>query len=231
MHPDIIASVIDAENIAASGRWKALNEKILSRGGTEAAKHWHFQLFSELCCQTFSEYLSLKNAHGSPTRGDISLIAWRARNLLELRIWAAFFCSREENARRIYEDAGRDGRDLFKAFPKWGEATAQPAKWITDFATADSELVSNASKAGVDNLDGAYKAARDAAKSCGLEAEYAIGFKVLSKFAHPTALRLMLPPGEQMDALRDSFFSQGCALFGLTFTTLEAYICNDAVPW
>jgi hypothetical protein len=46
MHPDIIASVIDAESIGASGRWKALEEKILSRGGTEAAKHWHLQLFS-----------------------------------------------------------------------------------------------------------------------------------------------------------------------------------------
>ncbi len=48
---------------------------------------------------------------------------------------------------------------------------------------------------------------------------------MLSKFAHPTAMRILAPPDERTEALqRDYFFSQGCLFFTGTFSALEGQL-------
>ncbi len=232
MDPEITQSVDYAASIATSGRWTALNKQIIYYSGTpEAGGHWHFPLFSKLVFRVFHEYSALKTAYYEPKTDDLSLIAWRARNLLELRIWTVFFCRDEQSARRIYTDAGRDALDMVKAMVKWGKDTAQPDDWAGMFDDADSLLNERAALVGIDGLDGSYKAVSAAAKECGLEAEHALQFKLLSKFAHPTAMQIMGEMDDGAEQFRDLFFSRGCAVFSLTFDRLESYLSSDDPPW
>src|SRR5262245_22583984 len=123
MDAEFSRPIEEAANVAASGRWKAVNEQItLLASNPGQDNDWWVQLLGSLCFQVFSEYLSLKHAY-EETR-DESLLAWRARNLLELSVWSLFSAKSRANARRLYEDARRDVLGLFSAFTKWGTATA-----------------------------------------------------------------------------------------------------------
>ena len=233
MEAELIGSINDAAGIASSGRWKTFNERIVYYAGNhKAVKSWHFVLFASIWHQVCSEYHSLKDVYYTPSNNDLSLLAWRARNLLELRIWAVYFCRNEQSARRIYEDAGRDGLDVFKALTTWGKVADQEIDWETKFKDADAMLRERAIEAGIDDLDGTFKAVKDAAQECGLERDYRLQFKVLSKFAHPTAFQLVAPADDpSREPFRDAFFSQGCGLFALTFACLESYLDSDAAVW
>jgi hypothetical protein len=82
MDRELTGCVDDAVAIAASGRWAAINERIVHFAGTAAGgRYWHFPLFSSLYFRVFNEYLALKKAYYAPSTDDLSLIAWRARDL------------------------------------------------------------------------------------------------------------------------------------------------------
>ena len=153
--------VDEAANISGSGRWAAVNKRIEYLTANPGVDNdWWVQLFGSLCFQVFSEYLSLKRAH-EEKRAEASLLAWRARNLLELSVWCLYCSKSRENARRFYEDAGRDVLGLFSAFTKWGTATAQDPDWLDLFTGAKQKLSQRAASDGIGSLDGAYsKSAR-----------------------------------------------------------------------
>src|SRR3972149_6345690 len=131
MDPELSRLVNEAADIAASGRWAAVNARIEALAANPGPNNaWWVQLFGSLCSQNFGEYLSLKRAYENKQNDDAALLAWRARNLLELSVWSNYCAKSRENARRVYEDAGRDVRGIFDAFIKWGAATAQAADWL-----------------------------------------------------------------------------------------------------
>jgi hypothetical protein len=227
MDPQSSKLVDGAAAIASSGRWAAVNDRIetlAAHPGIDNA--WWVQLFGALCSHSFSEYLLLKKAYENRQRDDVPLLAWRARNLLELSIWSTYCAQNRENARRVFEDAGRDASDLFEAFVKWGTATAQSVDWSNRLAFAKQDLSERAfNNEGIDSLDGAYKQVSDAAKKCGLGDHFRVGNKFLSKFAHPTAMRMLSSPDEKREDLqRDMFFSFGCLFFTGAFNALESQI-------
>jgi hypothetical protein len=183
-----------------------------------------------LVLQCFSEYLLIKDAHAQKQRGDASLLAWRARNILELLVWSMYCAKSKDNARRLYEDAARDVRDVFSAFKAWGEKTAQSTDWLAAFTNAGQDLSQRAALVGIETLDGSYKQVRDASKECGIENHYALSFKMLSKFAHPTAMQILAPHDKERDAQqRDFFFSQGCLFFTGAFAELERVVNSSAL--
>jgi hypothetical protein len=96
-----------------------------------------------------------------------------------------------DNARRLYEDAGSDTLDLFAAFKAWGENTAQSTDWLDAFTNAGQDLSQRAALVGIETLDGSYKRVTDASTECAIENHYALSFKMLSKFAHPTAMQIL----------------------------------------
>lgn len=227
MDPESSRLVDDAAAIASSGRWAAVNDRIetlAAHPGIDNA--WWVQLFGALCWHNFSEYLLLKKAYQNRQRDDVPLLAWRGRNLLELSIWSTYCAQNRENARRVFEDAGRDARELFDAFIKWGTATTQSVDWSDRLASAKQDLSKRAlDNEGIDSLDGAYKQVSDAAKECGLGDHFRIGFKFLSKFAHPTAMRILSSPDEKREDLqRDMLFSLGCLFFTGAFNALDGQI-------
>ena len=94
------------------------------------------RVFASLCWHNFSEYLALKHAYENIRYDDLPLLAWHARSLLELSVWAMYSAKSTEHALRVYEDAGRDVRGIFDAFLKWGTATAQLPDWLDPISIA-----------------------------------------------------------------------------------------------
>jgi Family of unknown function (DUF5677) len=226
MDSEFAKLIDDAANVATSGRWAAVNAEITRLAANPGeGNEWYVQLIGSLCSQVFSEYLHLKNAYAA--EGDVSLLAWRARNLLELLVWSMYCSKSRENAHRLYEDAGRDVLGLFSAFETWGQAEAQPPNWLKPLATAKQALSQRATADGIENLDGSYKRVSDAAKECGIGEPYAVYFKILSKFAHPTSMQILAPPDEAKYALqRVCFFSRGCLFFKTAFVFLESALVH-----
>jgi hypothetical protein len=222
MDPEFSMLVDEAAAIAASGRWAAVNEKIKYLAANPGADNdWSVQLLASLCYQVFSEYLSLKRAHEEKC-SEASLLAWRTRNLLELSVWCLYCSKSRENARRFYEDAGRDVFGIFSAFTKWAVATAQGPNMVDLFTDAKQELSERAASDGIESLDGPYKKVHEAAKECGIGDPFSFSYRMLSKFAHPTAMQILAPLDEEKSVhQRDYFFSQGCLFFTGAFVALE----------
>ncbi|MGA2001162.1 MAG: DUF5677 domain-containing protein [Terriglobales bacterium] len=193
MDPEFFRLIHEAAGIASSGRWDAVNTRIEALAAHPGEGNaWWVQLLASLCSQLFSEYLSLKRAYENKQNDDAALLAWRARNLLELSVWSNYCTKSRDNARRVYEDAGRDVRGIYDAFLKWGVATEQPADWIDPIVTAKLDLSERARILdGIESLEGPYTKVSDAASLCGIGEHFQLSYKMLSKFAHPTAMRIL----------------------------------------
>ena len=220
--------VDDAAAIATSGRWDAVNVRLKFLAQNPGSGNgWWVQVFIGLCDRTFSEYLALKHAFADKERGDVALLAWRARNLFELSVWATYCARSRENARRLYEDAGRDVRGVFDAFIKWGTKTAQGTDWLIPIEKAVDDRAQEALSAGIESLEGRFKEVRDAAEECGIEST--LTNKMLSKFAHPTAMRILAGVDEAREALqRETFYSDGCLFFLGAFHALEGQLVSQS---
>ena len=220
--PGFSQFVADAANIKESGRWAAMNEKIVCLAKNPGVGNaWQVQLLGALCFQVFSEYGRLQDARAAE-RTDPSLLAWRARNLLELSVWSTYFASSRENARRLYEDAGRDAKNVLDVFEHWGQATGQPVDWLSAIADGKNELALRAASEGIASLDARYMRVEDAAGECRLKEMFKTMNKMLSKFAHPTAMQILgVADDEKQSLQRDMFYALGCCFFLGAFSTLE----------
>jgi hypothetical protein len=174
-----------------------------------------------LLAEIFSEYLKLRNAFDDQ-RFDDSFVAWLARNLLELSIWALYCEKSTANARRLYEDGGRDEMQIYSAFERWGTEASEPAEFLKIFDTAKQDLVRRAAAEGISFIDQDFKRVRDAAEECGLGNHFRPAFKLLSKFAHPTAIRMLgASDTAKVKLRRKEFFAWGCLYFRGAFDSVE----------
>lgn len=217
--------VHEASNIGTSGRWAAVNARIEQLCAIPGAGNaWWVEVFSSLCASVFSEYLSLKRAYEDP-RSEASLMAWRARNLLELSVWSIYCSKSRENAHCFYADGGRDVLGLFSAFDKWSAATGRERSDVGTVDQARGELSNRAAAKGIESLEGGYKPVSEAAKAVGMAEHFALSNKMLSKFAHPTAMQILAPPDDaKTNMQKDVFFSHGCLFFLGAFTALEGQL-------
>jgi hypothetical protein len=125
------------------------------------------------------------------------------------------------------KNAGRDVLGIYSAFEKWGTATAKETEFINLFSSAKQELSSRAAAGGIAFLDGEFKKVNEAAEEVGIGQHFRLSYKMLSKFAHPTARRILAPPDEARNALqRDCFFSQGCLYFRGAFDSIESQLAG-----
>ena len=211
-----------AADVAASGRWETLNKKIEALAANPIqGEEWRTQVLGGLVSQNFSEYVTLKHTFND-SRSDDSVLAWRARNLLELSVWALYCEKSRANARRLYEDYGRDAMGIYNAFERWGMATAKSTEFLAIFWDAKTDLARRAAAEGIDSVDADFKRVSEAADECGIGDQFKIAFKILSKFAHPTAIR-MLGAFDRTRAAhrRELFFAWGCLFFRGAFESLE----------
>ena len=215
-----------AAQIVTSGRWDALNATIerlaKSYGGREDV--WYLQTLSGSAFMSLTEYNLLKEANDQ-RRDTVSRLAWHSRNLLELSVWAVYCMGGIPHARRLYEDAGHDVTDMYSAFQKWGEATAQNADFISRFVSAKQDLAQRAAAEGVEELDASYRQVSTVANEIGMGEHFRVGFKLLSKWAHPTAMQMLGVVDENQIVLqRECFFSMGCLHFTGAFMAVESLL-------
>ncbi len=229
MHPEYAASIDDAASVATSGRWDAVNNRLkrLAARPNSPDEFWYVELLMALCAQVFSEYLLMKRAYEEGDSRDVSALAWRARNLLELSVWTTYCATNRESARRFYEDAARDLNGVWTAFKKWGEATAQGEEWFAPGKGAQEQLLNWARADGIEGATARYTDVAAAAQEVGIGEHFRLFNKVLSKFAHPTAMQILSSPDEVLKSVqRAHFFSRGCVFFVGAFTALEGSIMN-----
>ena len=212
-----------AASIAASGRWDAVNETVKHWAARPKRKDemWYGELFADLCFRVFHEYSALKEAYVAlPPKEDLAPLSWRARNLLELSVWVTFCATDRNKARQFFEDLGRDANNLLKAFQTRGQATKQSPdsfQWGMDVRDG---LANAALVRGVASIDGQFTGVADAAGAIGIGHHFTLMNKLLSKFAHPTAM-LILGNSETRRMQKDSVFANGCLFFVGAFVALE----------
>jgi hypothetical protein len=227
--PNPLAKMVDvAAQIGTSGRWDNLNsaiERLANYAGREDV--WYLQTLSGLSFLIMTDYNLLKEANEDQRRYTVSRLAWHARNLLELAVWANYCKGGIPNVRRLYEDAGRDVTDMYSAFQKWAETTAQDADFISRFAHAKQDLTQRAAVEGIEELDASYTRVRAVAKEIGMGDHFSVVFKLLSKWAHPTAMQMLgVASEDQIRLQREYFFSMGCLHFTGAFTAVESMLLS-----
>lgn len=163
-------------------------------------------------------------------RDKTALLAWRARNLLELSVWSLYCSKSRANARRFYEDAGRDALGILAAFTKWGTDTKQGPEWLDPITGHIQNLTQQAISDGISSPDGPYKRVLEAADEVGIGGHFAVSNKWLSKFAHPTAVRILMTPDKAKETVQnDMFYSQGCLFFAGAFQAVEDQLLQVAL--
>jgi hypothetical protein len=118
---------------------------------------------------------------------DIVVCALAARNMLEIFIWICFCMKSDANARRLHLDFIRDSIDLNRIMVAF--YSNSPPDIFTPIADSISEM---AAEVGVEEGDRRYKRIDRAADEAGLTGLYKTMNTALSKFAHPTALKMGL---------------------------------------
>lgn len=220
---ELAGFVEQAARIATSGRWDAVNKTVKKWAERPKRKDemWYGELFANLCFRVFHEYSALKEAYAAPPpKEDLALLSWRARNLLELSVWATFCATDQNKARQFFKDLGRDASDLLKVLQTWGEATNQSPDWFQQGADARDGIANAALVRGVASIDGQFTKVAAAAGEIGIAHHFTLMNKNLSKFAHPTAM-LILGNSETRKMQKDSVFANGCLFFVGAFTALE----------
>jgi hypothetical protein len=225
MRTEYLKPVTEAAGVAGSGRWAAINSQIKRLCANPGVGNaWRVEVLSSLCASVLYEYQSAKHAYEDPA-SEVALIAWRARNLLELSVWSIYCGKSEANIRTFYADGGRDVLGLLGAFEKWAKATEGDHGNAIAGRQAKKDLVARAAAEGVESLDGAYKLVSDAAKEVGMGANFALFNKLLSKFAHPTAMQVLAPPDDGKTKLqKEIFFSHACLFFNGAVSSLETQV-------
>jgi len=211
-----------ADDISKSGRWTIINDKIQRlTANPMPGNEWWVELFGKLCFRLFKEYLLLKRDYEAKHK-ETALLAWRSRNILELSIWCLYCSKSRENARRFFEDAGRDVLGVFDAFIKWGNAMYLDQAWLDHVTTGKKEIHRQASTEGIASLDGPYKKVGDAADEIGFGDHFRVGCRMLSKLAHPTAMEIVADINHAR--MNDVIFSHGCLCFMGAFNALEEQV-------
>ena len=142
-------------------------------------------------------------------RNEAEYLAWAARNLLELAVWAKFATASLQNAKRIQDDYVIDLAEMQEpvlrlvgkfepAHPK-REALEQQGEWLPR-TKAEMGLPRDSKHLKTGAL----------AREVGMAGEYFALNQVLSKVVHPTSFSILLSlPAEVSEELRSSFFGIG----------------------
>ena len=123
---------------------------------------------------------------------------------MELGVWAEH-CQSEKNAKEFVLDAKRDVNDVLKVPDGIFSNTYS-------FMAARTESIQQDKAMGFETLDSKYKTVSDAARELGKGEPFRVTNKLLSKYAHPTALQVVYNGGEAEEILKEKFYDLGMAL-------------------
>jgi hypothetical protein len=133
--------------------------------------------------------------HGVP----VSMVAWLARNILELLVWVRYCSKSPELAQQFLTDALRDTIEALDVGTKLAQNPSQ-------FVAAKEGLITTATDDGYENLDHSFTLVSAAAKEVGAGDLFKTYNKLLSKFAHPTAMLVFSNSGETQEHMKKRFY-------------------------
>ncbi len=196
-------------------------------------EEWHKQVVSSLVSEVAANCIRMRfllgrvdaTSHGEAgTKLTFPMLAYVVRNLLELGVWVQFCSKTKRNAERFHEDRFRDGLGFSEAARRLLATAGENAR-AADPVQAITTLKEAATKAGILSVDDSYTKVADAAKELGLQEFYTSVNKMLSKFAHPTAMALLAPP--EGEALAETF--AGLFAVGLVLATMSLGVAREHV--
>jgi len=214
--PDPIAAAHNLERIPV--RIRALSKAFVT--ANKEAKR--FPDWREYQIQMFMRYTGLYAADISEghRKGRLDSVAQAARNLMELSIWTQYCKASEENAKRFFDDTARDVREMMEVLQKlYTGVNKKPEKKIESILAA---MENTAAKFKIEDYDEDYTRVSDAAKKVGKRDIHSRIYKVMSKFAHPTALVLNIH--DSLPDLIDSFYEAGATLANACLAETEKCI-------
>jgi hypothetical protein len=229
MHPQIEQAIKDARTILVS-RLVPLSEKLGVIHAATGADNWYsdslMHLFSELTMAHSLLELTYNDERQLFILGKPSILAWRARNLLELSIWIYYFCHDRKCARRFYDDQARDMFDMMDGFKKLIAVMPTTEQSLHEVVQASKTRIAElAALQGMSDLDEQYTRVFQAARELQVGEFFASVNKFLSKFAHPTALIVFTFQDETHRAeMCEFFFAFGAIFFTVSFGELEQHV-------
>ncbi len=146
--------------------------------------------------------------------GRLETVAWLSRNLLELSTWIVYCLQSEMNAKQFVLDSARDANDAIKI----------PVEVFGySFEQAQQQNRSNAELYGFETLDDKYTRVISAAEKLGKKKQFVVTNKLLSKFAHPTAMAIVGKGTPAASLLKSRFYTLGKTLGDGALTYLRDY--------
>ena len=142
----------------------------------------------------------------------LSTVSWIARNLLELALWSEHCGTSKENAHVFMLDATRDAADMVNI--------PDGPLVLTSLKSVRQDLLDKAAADGFD-IEQAYQRMNKIANSLGREDTYKYFNKLLSKFAHPTAIAIFSLGSDTEQRLRAKFYELGRNLGGSALVFLN----------
>lgn len=217
--------VISAETLIDSPRWERLETKIIEGSPETFSSSQQRTVFYTLFFALRTEYDALNHDYKENKYTSRSLLAWRARNLLELNMWARFCCEDDVNAKIFFEEAGKDQLELQEKLEQWGKETNQSPEWFDEREKNKQDIHDQAKKHGITKLNSKFYSLLNISKTIGHDKAYKIHNKILSKFAHPTAMLLFsIESEDKLPRTAYYLFSQGCLFFYDGIARIEKFI-------
>src|ERR1039457_5478290 len=170
---------------------------------TKIWEPWHLSLWQHLIPEFVVSYKALI---ASCQQKDLSASAWMTRSLLELTVWVVYCVGSRDNAKRFYDDKARDAFDLLDHLKLFAALADKPDTTLSDLIDTTREaLVDRLPAEGYEDIDETYQKVHHAAKQLGLGPFFKNTNKLLSKFAHPTAMMVFSFPDEDSRAQASKF--------------------------
>lgn len=190
---------------------------------------WHVDLWQHLVSEFFLSHQALVVAYAAK---DVSSCAWRTRNLLELTVWVAYCIQSSENAKRFYDDKARDVFEMLDSVKGLAALGDTPDLNLSTLIDETRTRVEEKAKAlGYEDIDEAYQRVNNAAQEVGFGPFFGGINKMLSKFAHPTAMMVfsLLDEGDRNRACV-IFLVLGMILCMMAMQEFEAYVKKTVSP-
>ena len=214
-----------AHSVINTNRWDELEKKIVSAETNLFVNSRQQKVFFELLCALRTEYDSLEYDYRENKYTSRSLLAWRARNILEINTWLRFCCEETQNAEEFFKWAGEDQLELEDRLEKWGEDTDQPPEWFEKIERVRKYILDQSEERGIPDLKSKYRSPSEVAKAFDHDKNFKIHNKILSKFAHPTPMYILSKEqGEGLPKRAFYFYSQGCLFFHDAVSRLEIFL-------
>jgi hypothetical protein len=137
------------------------------------------------------------------------MVAWLSRNILELLIWIRYCAKSPELAQKFLTDSIRDIIETLEVGTKLASNPEQ-------IAGAKDILVKMAKEDGYEDLDEQFTFVWAAAREVEAAEQFKIYNKLLSKFAHPTAMLVFANRKDSDEQVKKNFYALAmfCAAHG-----------------